>query len=176
MAASVLLLDALQSTSKATEPERLVKIHPKVVTTHLSQLICHHYILIKDAHLRLQIFSITAIALILSACATTDVQQLSQTSFKVSTRGAPVCGSAGTRNVAFRTAAVEVIRRGHDLFIIQGDTTGYDGWSGVSEQGMVVQLIDASSPEAKNALSARQTLGADWQTLVQEGAPVTCTT
>jgi len=125
--------------------------------------------------LRRLLFSITAIALTLSACATTDVQQLSQTSFKVSTRGAPACGSAGTRNVAFRTAAVEVIRRGHDLFIIQGDTTGYDGWSGINEQGMVVQLIDARSPEAKNALSAKQTLGADWQKLVQEGAPVTCT-
>ncbi|MCK0168593.1 hypothetical protein MWU52_13595 [Jannaschia sp. S6380] len=124
----------------------------------------------------LRFFAMTALALIVSACATTDVQQLTQTSFKVSTRGAPACGSAGTRNVAFRTAAVEVIRRGHDLFIIEGDTTGYDGWSGVSEQGMVVQLIDANSPEASNALSARQTLGADWQNVVREGAPTTCTT
>ncbi|UWR27363.1 hypothetical protein K3757_05330 [Sulfitobacter sp. S223] len=122
------------------------------------------------------IFSITAVALMLAACATTDVQQLSKTSFKVSTRGAPACGSSGTRNVAFRTAAVEVIRRGHDLFVIQGDTTGYDGWSGMNEQGMVVQLVDPRSPDAKNALSARETLGADWQTAVQDGAPITCTT
>jgi len=46
----------------------------------------------------------------------------------------------------------------------------------VNQQGMVVQLIDPRSREAKNALSARQTLGADWQTIVNEGAPVTCTT
>lgn len=123
-----------------------------------------------------KIFIAGALALAVTACATTDVQQLTKTSFKVSTRGAPACGSAGTRNVAFRAAAVEVIRRGHDLFVIQGDTTGYDGWSGVNQQGMVVQLIDPRSREAKNALSARQTLGADWQTIVNEGAPVTCTT
>lgn len=111
----------------------------------------------------------------LAACATTEVQPLTQSSFKVATRAAPACGAAGARNVAFRTAAVEVIRRGHDLFVIKGDTTGYDGWSGVNEQGMVVQLVDPRSRDAKDALSARQTLGADWQTAVQEGAPITCT-
>lgn len=120
--------------------------------------------------------SIAALVAVLAGCATTDVQQLSKSSFKVSTRAAPACGASGARNVAFKTAAVEVIRRGHDLFIIKGDTVGYDGWSGVNQQGMVVQLIDPRSPEARDALSARQTLGADWQTVVQEGAPITCTT
>ena len=112
----------------------------------------------------------------LAACATTEVQPLSQTSFKVATRAAPACGAAGARNVAFRTAAVEVIRRGHDLFVIKGDTTGYDGWSGVNQQGMVVQLVDPRTNEARDALSAKQTLGADWQNVVKEGAPITCTT
>mgnify|MGYP005998382035 CR=1 FL=1 len=100
---------------------------------------------------------------------------MTQTSFKVSTRAAPACGASGARNVAFRAAAVEVIRRGHDLFVISGDTTGYDGWSGVNQQGMVVQLVDPRSSEAGNALSARQTLGADWQTAVKDGTPNTCT-
>lgn len=111
----------------------------------------------------------------LAACATTEVQPLTQSSFKVATRAAPACGASGARNVAFRTAAVEVIRRGHDLFVIKGDTTGYDGWSGTNEQGMIVQLVDPRSRDAADALSARQTLGADWQTAVQEGAPITCT-
>lgn len=132
--------------------------------------------MVKDIQLRPHFLTVAAFALLVSACATTDVQQLTKTSFKVSTRGAPACGPAGTRNVAFRTAAVEVIRRGHDLFIIEGDTTGYDGWSGVNQQGMVVQLIAPNSPDAKNALSARQTLGADWQNVVQKGTPTTCTT
>lgn len=118
---------------------------------------------------------IAGLAVLLAGCATTDVQPLSQSSFKVSTRAAPACGASGARNVAFKTAAVEVIRRGHDLFVIKGDTTGYDGWSGVNQQGMVVQLVNPRSPEAKDALSARQTLGADWKTVVQEGAPITCT-
>lgn len=112
---------------------------------------------------------------ILAGCATTEVQPLTKSSFKVSTRAAPACGAAGARNVAFRTAAVEVIRRGYDLFIIKGDTTGYDGWSGVNQQGMVVQLIAPNSSAARDALSARETLGADWQTAVKDGTPVTCT-
>lgn len=116
-----------------------------------------------------------AIFALLAGCATTEIQPLTQTSFKVSTRAAPACGAAGARNVAFRTAAVEVIRRGHDLFIISGDSTGYDGWSGTNQQGMIVQLIKPRSANAKNALSARQTLGADWQNIVQEGSPITCT-
>lgn len=119
--------------------------------------------------------TIAGLATLLAGCATTEVQPLTQSSFKVSTRAAPACGASGARNVAFQTAAVEVIRRGQDLFIIEGDTTGYDGWSGTNQQGMVVQLIDPRSPDAKNALSARQTLGADWQTVVQKGAPITCT-
>lgn len=114
-------------------------------------------------------------AALLAGCATTEIQPMTKTSFKVATRAAPACGAAGARNVAFKTAAVEVIRRGHDLFVISGDSTGYDGWSGVNEQGMVVQLINPRSPQASDALSARQTLGADWQNIVQEGSPITCT-
>ncbi|MGO4917594.1 hypothetical protein [Pseudogemmobacter sp. W21_MBD1_M6] len=114
-------------------------------------------------------------ALFLAACATTSIQPLTQDSFKVATNAAPACGPQGARNVAFQTAAIEVIRKGGDLFIIAGDSTNYDGWSGVSEQGMVVKMIDRKSGDASNALSAREILGANWQELVQKGAPTTCT-
>jgi hypothetical protein len=111
----------------------------------------------------------------LAACATTSVQPLAKDSFKVVTNAAPACGPQGARNIAFQTAAIEVIRKGGDLFVIAGDSTNYDGWSGVSEQGMVVKMIDRRSAEADNALSARESLGANWQKLVQDGAPTTCT-
>ncbi len=114
-------------------------------------------------------------AVLLAACATTSIQPLTKDSFKVATNAAPACGPQGARNVAFQTAAIEVIRKGGDLFIIAGDSTNYDGWSGVSEQGMVVRMIDRNSSDARNALSARETLGANWQEMVQKGAPTTCT-
>ena len=113
-------------------------------------------------------------AVFLTACATTSIQPLTKDSFKVATNAAPACGAQGARNVAFQTAAIEVIRKGGDLFIIAGDSTNYDGWSGMSEQGMVIRMIDRNSSEARNALSARETLGSNWQELVQKGAPTTC--
>ena len=117
----------------------------------------------------------TLLAIVLAGCAQSTIQQLSQTSFKVSTTAAPACGPQGARNVAFNTAAVEVIRKGGDLFIIEGDNTNYDGWSGVHSQGMVVRMVERGSSGASDALSARQVLGADWQSIVAEGTPNTCT-
>ena len=114
-------------------------------------------------------------ALFLAACATSSIQPMTKTSFKVATNAAPACGPQGARNVAFQTAAVEVIRKGGDLFIVASDSTRYDGWSGNSEQGMVIELIDQKSDKANNALSARETLGANWQEIIQKGAPITCT-
>lgn len=114
-------------------------------------------------------------AFAIAGCAQSTVQQLSQSSFKVSTSAAPACGPQGARNVAFKTAAVEVIRKGGDLFIIEGDDTSFDGWSGVHQQGMVVRLIERGSSRASDALSARQVLGAEWQSIVAEGTPDTCT-
>lgn len=100
---------------------------------------------------------------------------MSQDTFKVATTAAPACGSNGARNVAFRTAAVEVIRRGGDKFILVGDTANSNFWSGSHGQSMIVRIVPESSSEARNALSARGQLGQDWQKIVSDGAPTTCT-
>lgn len=113
-------------------------------------------------------------ALVLSACAQTTVQQMSRDTFKVDTSAAPACGPSGARNVAFKAAAIEVIRKGGDKFILADDRTDMDGWSGTHAQGMIVKMIPEGSREAGNALSARQTLGGNWQEIVQKGVPMTC--
>lgn len=120
-------------------------------------------------------FSALIVAVFVAGCATTSIQPLTKNSFKVATNAAPACGPEGAREVAFKTAAIEVIRRGADLFVIDQDTSDYDGWTGESAQGMVVRLVAPRSAEASNALSARQTLGPNWKQRVQDGAPVTCT-
>lgn len=120
------------------------------------------------------LLSIATIAFV-AACATSDIQPLSQDSFKVATTAAPACGPTGTRNVAFKTASVEVIRRGADKFVIVGDTSDSNFWSGSHAQSMTVRVIPEGSPEAANALSARGQLGSDWQEIVSKGAPLTCT-
>ena len=121
------------------------------------------------------------LTLVISACAQTDIQPMSADTFKVATNAAPACGASGARNVAFKTAAIEVIRKGGDKFIIVGDQsdTGlrgdvFSGFHQTYSQGMIVRMIPEGSPEARNALSARATLGAVWQEIVAKGAPTTC--
>ena len=115
-----------------------------------------------------------AAAVFLSGCATTSIQPLSRDSFKVDTSAESMCGPAGARNLAFQTAAIEVIRKGGDRFVIASDSTDFDGWTGTSRQGMVVRMIPTGSPEAANALSARETLGPDWARATRTGAPMSC--
>jgi hypothetical protein len=124
---------------------------------------------------------------LIAACAQTSVQPLSQTMFKVATTAAPACGAKGARDVAYRTAAIEVIKRGQDRFIIMADQSGselagmtYSQYGGLQTynsnlQNMVVQVLATGDPQYANGLSARTTLGADWQAIVAEGAPTTCT-
>ncbi|WP_255471192.1 hypothetical protein [Paracoccus sp. M683] len=127
------------------------------------------------------ILTICLVGLILSACAQTQIQPMSKDSFLVATHAAPACGPAGARNVAFKSAAIEVIRKGGDKFVIVGDqmSSGMQGdfFSGFQQnysQGMVVKMIPEKSPESANALSARETLGSGWQEIVAKGAPTTC--
>ncbi len=109
-----------------------------------------------------------------SACASSTVQPMSKDTFKIDTIAAPACGPNGARNVAFKTAAIEVIRRGHDKFILVGDSSDESFWSGDHKQGMIVKVIPENSVEASNALSAREQLGSDWRKMLTKGAPVTC--
>ena len=106
---------------------------------------------------------------------------MSQDTFKISTNAAPACGPTGARNVAFKAAAIEVIRKGGDKFIIVGDNTDmgmqgdiFNGFNTNYSQGMVVRMIREGSAEASNALSARAQLGANWQQIVADGVPPTC--
>lgn len=124
--------------------------------------------------------------LAVSACATTDIQPLTQTSFKVATTAAPACGRSGARELANKAAAIEVIRRGGDRFVFAGGQSGnrvtgmtYNPYAGFqtqssNEQYLVVQMTPQGHPMHNDSLSARQVLGPDWQALLDEGIPNTC--
>jgi hypothetical protein len=123
---------------------------------------------------------------LLSGCVQTAVQPLTQSSFKIATEAEDLCGAKGTREIAFKSAAIEVIKRGADRFIVVGDQsrstvdggffTGYGGFDtyGTNMQDMVVQIVSKGDPNYGNALSARQTLGPNWQEIVAKGSPDTC--
>jgi predicted oxidoreductase len=104
----------------------------------------------------------------------------------VATEAEDLCGTKGTREIAFRTAAIEVIKRGADRFIIVADQskssitgadfTAFGGLNVYSSnfQDMVVQIIKKGDPRFNDSLSARQTLGPDWQAIVAKGNPDNC--
>lgn len=129
-------------------------------------------------------FALTGLFLtgvLVAGCATTDIQPMSKDTFKVSTNAESACGPSGTRNVAFKAAAIEVVRKGGDKFIIVNDATDmgmqgdiFTGFDTNYSQGMVVKMIADHSREAGNALSAREQLGANWQEIVAKGVPQTC--
>jgi hypothetical protein len=134
-----------------------------------------------------QMKNLIAIAILaLAGCVETSVQPLTQTSFKISTEAEDMCGAKGTREIAFREAAIEVIRRGADRFIVVGDQsrsalTGatystYGGFQtyGTNSQDMVIQIVQSGDPEYGNALSARQALRPEWQSIVAEGPAGSC--
>lgn len=127
------------------------------------------------------------IFLFVSACAQTSIQPLSQNAFKVDTVAAPACGPSGARDVAFEAAAIEVIKRGQDRFIIASDQGGpgqtsvtWDPYLGLqsytdNRQNMVVRVLSPGDSGYSNGLSAREVLGANWQAIVAEGPRDTCT-
>ena len=130
--------------------------------------------------------AVLLVLMVLGACVETSVQPLTQSSFKIATEAEDMCGAKGTREIAFKTAAIEVIKRGADRFVVVGDQsrsgitgaqyTPFGGFQtyGSNQQDMVIQIVSKSDPNYQDALSARQTLGPDWQAIVAGGSPLTC--
>jgi uncharacterized protein YgbK (DUF1537 family) len=136
------------------------------------------------------IFLLAALPLVLTGCAGTSTIPLSQDSFQISASAAPICGSLGAQQIAFKQAAAETIRRGYDRFVIMGgeasasvvgttpimvQRTGYGsamvtgGRPMVSHgQDLVVKMFRPGDPAGVNALSARDTLGPEWQEIVKK--------
>jgi hypothetical protein len=123
-------------------------------------------------------------ALALGACASASTVPLSQDTFRITARAAAACGAAGAERVAVKQAAVEVIKRGYDRYMILGaqsqsavvgatPITVQRGYGGVVAyggdpivahgEGLVVKMFRDNDPAAANALSARATLGPNWQ-------------
>ena len=122
-----------------------------------------------------------AAATALSACASTSVQDMSKSTFQVQTSAAPVCGKSGAAKIASKVAAIEVIKRGGDRFVLASSEagsslSGFVGYTAISRnnRGVVVKMVDYGDPEYEDALSARAVLGDNWQRDVRKGKPSTC--
>lgn len=134
------------------------------------------------------------LAAVLTGCASSDVTPLSRNAVQIDVSAAPVCGKSGARRLAYKKAAVETINRGYDKFIIAdassysqsrviGTTPLYVSGNyiyggqpirgGSHNAGLIVQMYRNGQAGSGNALDARQQLGPNWQTIVNERT-VTC--
>jgi hypothetical protein len=139
--------------------------------------------------------------LALAACVETTTSRLSQNAIRIDASAAPACGKAGAVKLVNKMAAVETIRLGYDKYIIADSsfqdnvgvvgyntqtvgTYGYGGFNantyatpiigGSRDAAVIVYMFKSNDPQGRQAIDARQSLGADWQTVVAEGAPSTC--
>jgi len=133
----------------------------------------------------MHILRVAALCVALGGCAGASTVPLSQDTVQITARAAPICGAVGAEKIAVRQAAVETIRRGYDRFIVLNAQAGgtYAGSTpivvqrlggGVAmasggapmiapNQGLVIKMFKDGDPAAANALSARDSLGPDWQ-------------
>jgi len=120
-------------------------------------------------------------ALNLSACAYSSVQDMSRSTFQISTTTAPICGKSGAAKVASKLAAIEVIKRGGDRFLLAAsdNSKSLGGFAlGVpvsrNTRGVVVKMLEPTDPDYEDGLSAREVLGDDWEKQVKRGKPGKC--
>ena len=99
---------------------------------------------------------ISGLLILVSACAQTSVQPLSQNSFKIATTAAPACGAQGARDVAFKAAAIEVIKQGGDRFIILGDQSGSQRTSGKLQSHASCSEVQSSWRRQKSGFAERK--------------------
>ena len=69
---------------------------------------------------------VTALALLLTGCASSSVLDLQSDMVQISTSAAPVCGASGAQGVAARRAAIETINRGYDKYIVVDGSASND--------------------------------------------------
>jgi len=127
--------------------------------------------------------------------------RLSQNAIRIDASAAPACGKAGAVKLVNKMAAVETIRLGYDRYIIADSsfqdnvgvvgyntqtvgTYGYGGFNantyatpiigGSRDAAVIVYMFKSNDPQGRQAIDARQSLGADWQAIVEKGAPKTC--
>jgi len=128
---------------------------------------------------KIVIASIAAVNL--SGCAYSSVQDMSRSTFQVSTTAAPICGKSGAAKVASKLAAIEVIKRGGDRFLLatSDNSKSFGGFMvGVpisrNTRGVVVKMLEPTDPDYNDGFSAREILGDDWEKQVKRGKPATC--
>jgi hypothetical protein len=139
--------------------------------------------------------------LAVAGCAESTTSRLSQNTIRIDVSAARVCGKAGTLRLVNKMAAVETIRLGYDRYIIvdsalqdnvrvvgyNAETFGTYGGGffnaqtytnpiirGSRDAAIIVQMFKSGDPQGRQAIDARQSLGAEWKAIVEKGAPTTC--
>ena len=136
-------------------------------------------------------FIALAVVMTLLGCARTSVVQLSENQARILVDAATVCGPTGAQHVAYQQAAVATISLGYDRFRVLAlggsqQAAGYQSTT-YGEGGLYpttintpyirygselhIEMFREGDQKGFDAVSARATLGADWQSIVESGGP-----
>ncbi|WP_156407053.1 hypothetical protein [Bosea sp. Root670] len=114
-------------------------------------------------------FGVIGVALVLSACSTTQtVVPLATDTIQVTVAAHGECDLEAARKIAAKRIAVETIRRGFDAYTI----TGSSSRSFNPQQEYTARLYKAG--ERPTALDARAMLGTGWSKVVAEHDERSC--
>jgi len=118
---------------------------------------------------RARLLGLVGMALMLSACSTTQaVVTLSADTIQVTVAAHGECNLEAARKIAVKRIAVETIRRGFDAYTI----TGSSSRSFNPQQEYTARL--SRTGERPSALEARAMLGTDWAGIVAEHDERSC--
>lgn len=115
---------------------------------------------------------LTVLTLAITSCAQTQAIRMSGDTMMIQTSGAAACGVQGSMKVAEKMAAIETLRAGYERYqILTGGTqnSGSTFMNGTNDVALNVKMFKKGEHGYKNAISAKEVLGPDWQKLVASG-------
>ncbi|MYF08594.1 MAG: hypothetical protein F4233_12045 [Rhodospirillaceae bacterium] len=116
---------------------------------------------------------------LLLGCAKTSVVPLSANEVRIVVDADDECGATGAQEVALERAAIEVLRRGYDRFVVvsvDGRSTatsifgayGLFGVASTHHNAARIQMFRNGEGGFEKAIDARKILGNEWQKKIKE--------
>lgn len=122
------------------------------------------------------LLSLSFAATILVGCVESSVVDISKTEFVISSD--TECGKTAAASITSKLAAIEVIRRGYDRYVVTSLTNTsqlysiplqYGGVYSTNGSDLRVKMVAKGERGYTNALDARSVLGSNWRELVETG-------
>lgn len=117
-----------------------------------------------------KIIAIAAVALLTTSCAKSSSMPLTKSMAQITSIVTPPCDAEGAHKVANERAAVETLKYGYQRFVIvnynpiAGDPPGNStSMPSAHSQELTVKMFNPGEKGYREAISAKDVLGQDWE-------------